>query len=98
MESSITSATDHGQVSANAGDQAAGDFKNFPLIPEASVKNLKSKGYLTLFPIQQQCFMPIYNREDLCGRDLTGSGKTFAFGLPTIEYLRAKKLFGTGKV
>jgi superfamily II DNA/RNA helicase len=27
-------------------------------------------------------------REDLIARDLTGSGKTFAFGLPTVEYLR----------
>jgi len=31
------------------------------------------------------------------GRDLTGSGKTFAFALPIVEYLRANDLFGTGK-
>jgi superfamily II DNA/RNA helicase len=34
----------------------------------------------------------------LIARDLTGSGKTVAFGLPIIEYLRSKKLFGNGKV
>lgn len=34
----------------------------------------------------------------MIARDLTGSGKTFAFGIPIIEYLRKHKLFGTGKV
>lgn len=62
------------------------------------MNNLIAKGYKYLFPIQQHCFAPIYNREDLIARDLTGSGKTFAFGLPLIEYLRKKNLFGTGKV
>lgn len=36
----------------------------------------------------------MYHREDLIARDLTGSGKTFAFGLPTIEYLRRHRLLG----
>lgn len=40
-------------------------------------------------------FNNVYNREDLIVRDLTGSGKTIAFGLPTVEYLRANRLFGT---
>jgi len=40
-------------------------------------------------------FNNVYNREDLIVRDLTGSGKTLGFGLPIIEYLRAKKCFGT---
>ena len=62
------------------------------------MSTLISKGYKYLFPIQQHCFKPIYNREDLIARDLTGSGKTFAFGLPLIEYLRKNNLFGTGKV
>lgn len=29
---------------------------------------------------------------------MTGSGKTFAFGLPVVEYLRKMKLLGTRKV
>lgn len=33
----------------------------------------------------------------MIGRDLTGSGKTFAFALPIVEYLRKNKLFGSGK-
>lgn len=43
-------------------------------------------------------FRNVINREDLIVRDLTGSGKTLGFSLPTIEYLRANKLFGTGKI
>lgn len=31
----------------------------------------------------------------MIARDLTGSGKTFAFGLPTIEYLRKNRLLGS---
>jgi ATP-dependent RNA helicase DeaD len=34
----------------------------------------------------------------MIARDLTGSGKTFAFGLPIITYLRKHKLLKTGKV
>jgi ATP-dependent RNA helicase DeaD len=34
----------------------------------------------------------------LIGRDLTGSGKTFAFALPIVEYLRKNKLFKEGGV
>jgi superfamily II DNA/RNA helicase len=75
-----------------------GAFSNYPEIPSKSVEVMKSKGYMNLFPIQQHCFYPVYNREDLIARDLTGSGKTVAFGLPTIEYLRKNNLLGTGKV
>ena len=65
-----------------------GEFSSFPEIHKTTVQVLKSKGYINLFPIQQHCFYPIYQRNDLVARDLTGSGKTFAFGLPIIEYLR----------
>ena len=34
----------------------------------------------------------------MVARDLTGSGKTFAFGLPTVEYLRKMKFLGTRRV
>ena len=85
-------------MSAATGSADDGNFKSFPEICQKSVEVLTSKGYKSLFPIQQHCFYPIYNREDLIARDLTGSGKTFAFGLPSVEYLRTKKMFGTGKV
>ena len=40
----------------------------------------------------------MYNREHLIARDLTGSGKTFAFSLPIVEYLRNNDCFKTGNV
>lgn len=87
------------QMSAQeGGDADAGNYKNFPEIPQKSVEVLTSKGYLGLFPIQQACFRPIYNKKDIIARDLTGSGKTVAFGLPTIERLRKEKLLRTGRV
>ena len=69
-----------------------GEFSSFPEINKATVETLKSKGYANLFPIQQKCFYPMYHREDVIARDLTGSGKTIAFGLPMIEYMRRHKL------
>jgi ATP-dependent RNA helicase DDX21 len=74
-----------------------GDFSNFPNIDPKTVIALKSRGIVNLFPIQQECFAPIFGRQDVIGRDLTGSGKTFAFALPIVEYLRANNLFGSGK-
>jgi len=47
-----------------------------------------------LFPIQIDCFYPIYFREDIIARDLTGSGKTLAFALPIVEQFRIKGLLG----
>ena len=40
----------------------------------------------------------MYQRHDLIARDLTGSGKTFAFGLPITEYLRRWKLLGHRRI
>lgn len=87
------------EVSGGTGDPAVdGAYDKFPEIPEKSIINLTGKGYKFLFPIQQHCFYPIWNREDIIARDLTGSGKTFAFGLPLIEWLRKNGHFGSGKV
>lgn len=97
MDSSLTRET---EFKAQAPDYVPkdGELDSYPEISEASRENLRAKGIKALFPIQQHCFYPIYNREDLIARDLTGSGKTFAFGLPIVEYLRKQKLLRTGKV
>ena len=71
-----------------------GEFSSYPEIHKRTVETLTAKGYLNLFPIQQHCFYPVYQRHDLIARDLTGSGKTFAFGLPMVEYLRRQKHLG----
>ena len=75
-----------------------GEFDSFPEIHKKTANILLKKGYKSLFPIQQHCFYPVYNRHDLIARDLTGSGKTIAFGLPTIEYLRRHGQLGTRKI
>jgi len=85
-------------IETNFRKDQAGDFKNFPEINQKSIQTLISKGYNYLFPIQYNCFYPIFKREDIIARDLTGSGKTIAFGLPIVEYLRNNRLFKTGKV
>ena len=75
-----------------------GEFHNFPEIHKRTVETLRNRGYENLFPIQQHCFYPVYRRTDIVARDLTGSGKTFAFGLPLVEYLRKTRCLGCRKV
>lgn len=70
------------------------EFEDYPEINKRTAEKLKSRGIKNLFPIQQHCFYPIYNREDLIARDLTGSGKTLGFALPLVEYLRKNNLLG----
>jgi len=54
------------------------------------VEALRAKGIKFLFPIQEQCFLPIFEGRDLIGKDRTGSGKTLAFALPILSRLRAE--------
>ena len=75
-----------------------GEFISFPEINTKSSQQLVERGIKNLFPIQQHCFYPIYNREDVIARDLTGSGKTLAFALPVTEYLRKERLLGMRKI
>jgi superfamily II DNA/RNA helicase len=75
-----------------------GEFSSFPEVHRTTVKNLTAKGYVNLFPIQQHCFYPVYFKKDLIARDLTGSGKTFAFGLPLVERMRREKLLGNNQL
>lgn len=76
----------------------AGEFSLYPEIGKDTIKCLEEKGITSLFPIQQHCFRPIYHKEDVIARDLTGSGKTLGFALPVVEQLRKAKLFGCRKV
>lgn len=46
---------------------------------------LESKGFEHMTPVQAQSFDPVYSGEDVVARSRTGTGKTFAFGLPLIE-------------
>jgi len=75
-------------VSAAVSKGKEGDFSKFPELTHQTIENLKAKGINSLFPIQQHCMRPIYNKEDVIARDLTGSGKTLGFALPIVESLR----------
>jgi len=48
---------------------------------------LASKGYETPTPIQLQAIPPLLEGKDLCGIAQTGTGKTAAFALPSLQYL-----------
>jgi ATP-dependent RNA helicase DDX21 len=83
-------------VSVNE-NEVTGSFKNFPEISAKTIESLKARGINYLFPVQSESFVQVWKREDLMVRDLTGSGKTLGYALPTVEYLRKHKLLGNGK-
>lgn len=74
------------------------EFGSYPEITLKTVEKLKGRGIVNLFPIQQHCFYPIYFREDVMARDLTGSGKTLGYCLPFLEYLRKNKFLGQKRI
>ncbi len=64
-------------------------FADFGL-DEALKRNVKSHGYVTPTPIQDQAIGPILDGKDLIGLANTGTGKTAAFLLPIINSLMHK--------
>ncbi len=52
---------------------------------------LASKGYDTPTPIQLQAIPPLLEGRDVCGIAQTGTGKTAAFALPSLQYLDANQ-------
>jgi superfamily II DNA/RNA helicase len=48
---------------------------------------LSAKGITHFTPVQGEAFDPIMNRRDVIGRSRTGTGKTLAFGLPSMTRL-----------
>lgn len=75
-----------------------GDFENFPEITQKTREGLIARGIKHLFPVQAGSFRQVWRRKDLIVRDLTGSGKTLGFALPTVEFLRKAKTLGSGKI
>ncbi len=73
-------------------------FTDFGLA-EPIARALVAKGYTTPTPIQTQAIPPVLAGRDLCGIAQTGTGKTAAFALPTIDRLsRAPKALTRGGV
>lgn len=55
-------------------------------LAEPLLKALASKNYETPTPIQTQAIPPLLEGRDLCGIAQTGTGKTAAFALPSLDY------------
>ena len=65
-------------------------FEQFGLI-EPILNAVKTKGYTTPTPIQEQSIPIILSRKDLLGCAQTGTGKTAAFAIPTLQILHSSK-------
>ncbi len=70
-------------------------FENLNLI-EPILKALKTEGYTTPTPIQEQSIPIVLNRTDLLGCAQTGTGKTAAFAIPILQILHAEKSMERG--
>ncbi|PZO89571.1 MAG: DEAD/DEAH box helicase [Sphingomonas sanxanigenens] len=55
-------------------------------LAEPILKALAAKGYENPTPIQQKSIPPLLEGHDLCGIAQTGTGKTAAFALPSLDY------------
>jgi ATP-dependent RNA helicase RhlE len=70
-------------------------FENLNLI-EPILKALKTEGYTTPTPIQEQSIPIILDRKDLLGCAQTGTGKTAAFAIPILQILEGGKIYDKG--
>ncbi len=70
-------------------------FENLNLI-EPILKALKTEGYTTPTPIQEQSIPIILERKDLLGCAQTGTGKTAAFAIPILQILDGGKIYDKG--
>src|SRR5215468_4617176 len=62
-------------------------FENLNLI-EPVLRALKTEGYTTPTPIQEQSIPVLLQRKDLLGCAQTGTGKTAAFALPILQLMQ----------
>jgi ATP-dependent RNA helicase RhlE len=66
-------------------------FENLKLI-EPILRALKTEGYTTPTPIQEQAIPIVLNHRDLLGCAQTGTGKTAAFSIPILQLLYQDRL------
>src|SRR3569833_2754504 len=66
-------------------------FENLKLI-EPILRALKTEGYTTPTPIQEQSIPIILQQRDLLGTAQTGTGKTAAFAIPILQLLYNDRL------
>ncbi len=63
---------------------------------EPILRALKTEGYTTPTPIQQQAIPVLLERKDLLGCAQTGTGKTAAFAIPILQLLHQDELYKKG--
>lgn len=68
-------------------------FEQLNLI-EPILKALKTEGYTTPTPIQEQAIPIVLQGRDLLGCAQTGTGKTAAFAIPMLQLMHERKLAG----
>ena len=56
-------------------------------LSQEMLRALEKKGYEVSTPIQAGCIPPMMDWQDVTAKAPTGSGKTFAFGIPIIEHI-----------
>ena len=61
------------------------DYKDMGLSPEL-MQAIDKKGYVTATPIQVGAIPPFMEWKDVIAKAPTGTGKTFAFGIPMVEH------------
>lgn len=76
--------------SDNASNQPVPGFRDLGIAPSLQ-KVLSAKKITAPTPIQQQAISPALEGKDLIGVAQTGTGKTFAFGLPLLQRLSEGK-------
>jgi len=71
-------------------------FKDLNIIPDI-IKALEMENYQTPTPIQEEAIPVILNGKDLLGCAQTGTGKTAAFAIPTLQLLSEEKIYHSAK-
>lgn len=69
-------------------------FKDLEVIPDI-LKALEKENYEVPTPIQEKAIPVILKRNDLLGCAQTGTGKTAAFAIPTLQLLSQEKVYYT---
>ena len=57
-------------------------------LSEEMLRALEKRGYVVSTPVQAGCIPPMLDWRDVTAKAPTGTGKTFAFGIPIIEHIR----------
>lgn len=71
-------------ASRGKGASTSNQLDSIP-IREETKRCLQAMGVTHLFPVQENCWHPVWQGKDVIVRSQTGTGKTLAYALPLIE-------------